>query len=103
LDENAHLRLYDMTTHRAAVLTSSPVGYPAWSLDNKYVYFENPTSTAWYRVDVERRRVELLQKLPGLETALNSSGWVGMTPDGTVISARAVNSSNLYALELEVN
>lgn len=100
LDENGHLRLYDMATHQAALLTSFAVGYPDWSRDGKYLYFENPVSTAWYRVGIVTRKVELLQKLPGLETALNSSGWVGMTPDGTIVSARTVNSSNLYALEM---
>ncbi len=101
LDENAHLRLYDLATHRAAVLTSFPVGYPDRSRDGQWIYFENTTSTAWYRVSLATRRVELLQALPGLETAINSAGWVGMTPDGKIISARTVNSSNLYALELE--
>jgi len=101
LDENGHLRLYDTATRDRAVLTSFAVGYPDWSRDGKYIYFENPTSTAWYRVGLASRKVELLQKLPGLETTLNSSGWVGMTPDGTIISARTVSSSNLYALELE--
>jgi serine/threonine protein kinase/Tol biopolymer transport system component len=101
LDENAHLRLYNMATHQAAVLTSFAVGYPDWSRDGQYIYFENPTSTAWYRVGLAARKVELMQKLPTLETTLNSAGWVGMTPDGQIISARTVTSSNLYALELE--
>jgi Tol biopolymer transport system component len=103
LDENAHLRLYDMTAHQAeAPLTGFAAGYPMWSRDGRYLYFENNSSTAWYRVDVAQRKVEFLQRLAGLDTALNSSGWVGMTPDGMLISARTVNASNLYALEMEV-
>ncbi len=99
LDENTHLRLYDMATHHSVVLTTFPTGFPEWSRDGGSVYFENDSSTGWYRVSVAQRKVELVQTLPALETALNSAGWVGMTPEGTVISARAVNSSNLYALE----
>jgi Tol biopolymer transport system component len=100
LDENAHLRLYDMATQRAgAALTGFPAGYPMWSRDGSYVYFENNSSTAWYRVAVAERKVELVQRLTGLETALNSAGWVGMTPQGMLISARTVNPSNVYALD----
>jgi Tol biopolymer transport system component len=100
LDENAHLRLYDMAAQRAgAALTGFPAGYPMWSRDGRYVYFENNSSTAWYRVGVAQRKVELVERLTGLDTALNSAGWVGMTPEGMLISARTVNPSNVYELE----
>jgi dipeptidyl aminopeptidase/acylaminoacyl peptidase len=99
LDENTHLRLYDMATHRSVLLTNFSTGFPEWSRDGNSIYFENDFSTGWYRVSVAQRKIDLLQTLPALETALNSAGWVGMTPAGMVISARTVNSSNLYALE----
>ncbi len=100
LDENSHLRLYDMRTHESAALTASPAAYPEWSRDGNYVFFENDSSTAWYRVGIAEKKVELVERLPAIETAPNSAGWVGVTPDGRVISTRTVNSSNLYALEL---
>jgi Tol biopolymer transport system component len=99
LDQASNLTLYSIVTHEAATLTSFAAGYPTWSRESRYIYFENNSSSAWYRVGIGERRVELLRRLNGLRTAFSSAGWLGMTPDGTPISSRAASSSNVYALE----
>lgn len=82
-------------------MTDLVAGYPTWSRESGSIYFENSSSEAWYRVSLSDGKVQIAASLHGLVTTVNSKGWLGMTPDGHIISARAVNTSNTYALDWE--
>ncbi len=99
LDQSSHLVLYNIATHDRKELTEFAAGYPMWSRDSRYIYFENNSSTEWYKVSVATGAVQPLANLVGLKTPVNSAGWVGMSPAATPISTRAVSSTNVYALD----
>ena len=77
-------------------------GWPSWSRDSRYIYFENNATTVWYRVGIKGRIVERLASLSGIKMAASSLGWIGLTPDGSLIAARDVGSTEIYALDWEV-
>jgi Tol biopolymer transport system component len=101
-DAEAHLWLYNMTDHRRVVLTTVGAEFPTWSRDSKSVYFENADFSTWYRAGVEDRQVERVASLGGLHISFASMGWVGMTPQGAVVSSRDVSTRNIYALDWEM-
>jgi hypothetical protein len=52
-------------------------------------------------VGVKDRRVEHLASLSGLKMAPSSLGWVGLTPDSSLIATRELGSTEIYALDWE--
>lgn len=98
-DVQSWLWVYDMTTHERTLLTKSGAGYPMWSRDSQYVYFENSPCTVWYRVSIRDHVVEKVASLAGLRPPPSTLGWVGVTPDGSVISATDVSTRNVYAID----
>jgi Tol biopolymer transport system component len=96
------LWLYDVETHARTELTAIGAGWPSWSRDSQYIYFEDNATTVWYRVGIKGRIVERLASMSGLKMAASSLGWIGLTPDGSLIAARDVGSTEIYALDWEV-
>ena len=94
------LHLYDWETRMdTATLTTFGVGFPSWSRDAKYLYFEDNSTSNWYRVSIENRKVEKLASLNDLKMAPATLGWVGVTPNGSLISTRDVGRTEIYALD----
>lgn len=97
-DDSSRLWLYDMATGDRAILSTLGAGYPIWSRDSKFVYFENDGLSTWYRVNIFSKAVEKIADVSTVRMAPGSLGWVGLTPDGSTISARAVNTRHVYSL-----
>jgi Tol biopolymer transport system component len=81
--------------------------YPNWSLDSKYVYFEDVRAgdPEIDRVSVATRKKERVAVLKGvLRVPLMDSGapWNGVAPDGSPLIMRDVGIRELYSLELEL-
>ncbi len=45
--------------------------------------------------------MEPLASLSSIKIAPSSLGWIGLTPDGLLISARDAGSTEIYALDWE--
>jgi len=73
--------------------------WPSWSSDSQYIQFAHDTE--WYRVRIRDGKVERVLSLSNLKTAEGSLGWLGLTPDGSLISTRDVGSTEIYALDWE--
>jgi Tol biopolymer transport system component len=101
-DSGSYLWLYGIADHRRILLTKVGAGYPTWSRDSRFVYFENDACSTWYRVGIEDHRVEQVASLAGLHMPASSLGWVGVAPDGSVISSRDVSTRNIYAIDWEM-
>jgi Tol biopolymer transport system component len=86
-------------THARTELTDIGAGWPSWSRDSQYIYFENNATTVWYCVRIKDGRVERLASMSGLKMAPSSLGWIGLTPDGSLIATREVGSTEIYALD----
>jgi serine/threonine protein kinase/Tol biopolymer transport system component len=98
-DAHSHLWLYDLVAHSRVLLTAVGSGYPTWSRDNKFIYFENDGCSVLYRVNVATREVETVATLTGLQMPEAALGWFGLTPDGNPISATELSSEQIYAMD----
>jgi serine/threonine protein kinase/Tol biopolymer transport system component len=93
--------LYDIGTRARTQLTNIGAGWPSWSLDSGYVYFNDNPGTDWCRVRIKDRKIERVASLTGMKMAAPSLGWVGLTPDGSTISTRDTGGTEIYALDWE--
>jgi eukaryotic-like serine/threonine-protein kinase len=81
------------------------LGYPSWSSDGKYLYFDTSESAspAYYRAKLGQSRAELLLKLKDLKQFSGDLGfWSGITPDGSPLFVRDLSTDEIYALDLEL-
>jgi len=95
------LWLYNVQTRVRTELTTIGAGWPSWSRDSQYIYFENNATSVSYRVRIEDRKVERLASLSGVKMAEAGLGWIGLTPDGALISTRDAGTIQIYALDWE--
>lgn len=98
-DVQSRLWVYDTATQRRVLLTAVGAGYPIWSRDNNFVYFENDACSTWFRVNVATHEVSAVANLTGLQMPVAALGWVGLTPDGATISSRELSSPQIYAMD----
>lgn len=94
--------LYNVETRVWRQLTSVGAGWPFWSRDSRYIYFQNNPGTDLSRVSIENGRLELVVSLSHLKTSVASLGWVGLTPDGSVISTRDAGSIEIYGVDWDI-
>jgi Tol biopolymer transport system component len=85
---------------------SGRFGYPAWSRDGRYLYFETcETDTpGYYRIQIGQIRVELVVDLKDLHQFRtgNLGPWSGITPDGSPLFVRETSTDEIYALDLDL-
>jgi Tol biopolymer transport system component len=105
--DSMKLALFDLATQRWSDLVGVDLGakgYPSWSHDSQYVYFDTVfnDSPAFFRVRVSDRKVEKLFNLTGLHRYLGEFGsWSGLAPDDTPLLVRDISSQEIYALDWE--
>lgn len=81
------------------------VDYPAWSRDEKFVYFNrfSAWSPAMYRIRVADGVVEKLFDLDGFAATGSWSTWSALAPDGSVLLLRDLGGTDLYAIQWEAH
>lgn len=103
------LMLFDFETQRWKVLVDSDNGYPSWSRDGKYIYFEDwgdvkeDRSARIARVRISDSRVEKILELEtlGRVTAGTFTGWSGLAPDDSLLLTRDISAQEIYVLDFE--
>jgi Tol biopolymer transport system component len=95
------LWLYDLAAHTTTQLTTIGAGWPSWSRDSQYVYFEDFSFSEWCRVRISDRKVERIASLTGIKMTGASLGWCGLDPDGQLISTRNTGGTAVYSLDWE--
>jgi serine/threonine protein kinase/Tol biopolymer transport system component len=93
------LVVYDLQTKRQTELPGEAPGYPSWSPDSEYLFFEHSNSS-WWRVRIRDRKLELIKSLQNISPA--GRGWFVCTPNGNLITARNIGTGDIYALDLEL-
>ena len=94
--------LYDLETHRQTVLADLNAGWPSWSHDGQFVYFEQEGKVnQWCRVRVRDRKLECLASLKDQNFAPSSQRWIGLTPDGSLLATRDAGVREIFALDWE--
>jgi len=102
--DNRKLVLYDRRTASRTDLLTSPEGQlgenPVWSADGRFVYIDVPFShkPAVYRIRVADKRIERIASLSGIQRTIWKIGaWIGLTPDGSLLTLRELQGTEIYA------
>ena len=94
--------LFDVAAQRWTELVHMPIGFPSWSHDGRYIYFDSIFSedTAFYRVAISDRKLERLVSLAGIRRFWGEmSEWTGLAPDDSLLLTRDASHEEVYALE----
>ena len=95
------LWLFDFRTQKWDQLEQITVGYPSWSRDSKYIYFDSQqTESAFYRLGINDKKLDRIVSLKNLRLA-GAVGWTGLALDDSPLVLRDVGSHEIYALDWE--
>jgi Tol biopolymer transport system component/DNA-binding winged helix-turn-helix (wHTH) protein len=103
------LMLYDFFTKRWTEAFGSPMTYPSWSHDGKYIYFQSWSDPVKHigerivRLRLSDRKVENIVdvKNVGRPTTGTIVEWSGLAPDDSPLFARDISTSEIFALDVE--
>lgn len=98
------LLIFDVRTKKWTELTKIAVGFPIWSRDSKYIYFDSAENAPnLYRVRIADKRLEKVASLRGIRLAPILGGVLnGLALDDSPLVLRDVGNQEIYALDLEL-
>lgn len=103
-NDSMKLMLFDLATQQWQELANLPIGYPSWSHDGRYIYFDTILThdPAFFRVRISDHKLERLFSLKGLPQYWGAFGnWTGLAPDDLPLFTRDTSSQEIYALDWE--
>ncbi|HET9178675.1 MAG TPA: winged helix-turn-helix domain-containing protein [Terriglobia bacterium] len=95
--DSTRLTLFDFKSQKWQELVKMAIGFPSWSRDSKYVYFNDASNTAFYRVRVRDRKVEQVASLAGMTMA--GEQWTGLAPDDSPMLLLDTSIDEIYAVD----
>ena len=96
------LMLFDRTNQQWAVLARMGIGFPSWSHDGRYLYFDSilTEDPEFFRVRIRDRQLERLESLKDIHRLWGPNGeWSGLGPDDSLLVTRNISSPEIYALD----
>jgi eukaryotic-like serine/threonine-protein kinase len=106
--ESTKLVLFNWKTQTWSDWVTEPgaFGFPNWSQDGKYLYYDVAFTEhqTFRRVKVGQNHSELVADLKGLlrYSVPPAFGWSGTAPDGSALFDRDLSTDEIYALDLEL-
>jgi Tol biopolymer transport system component len=105
--DSLKILFFDFQTHKwsAPIVENGNIGFPTWSSDGKYLYFdEGGSEPAFRRIKVGGTRSESLFTLMGIPLFFSSvvGTWSGLAPDGTPLFTRDASTEEIYALDVDL-
>ena len=105
--ESTKLVLFNWKTQTWSDWVTEPgaFGFPNWSQDGKYLYYDMFSEHQTFRrVKVGQNHSELVADLKGLlrYSVPPAYGWIGLAPDGSALFDRDLSTDEIYALDLEL-
>lgn len=100
--DSGTLMLFDVATQRWTELVKLPIGYPSWSRDGRYIYFDSILSEdpAFYRLRISDRKLERLVSLSGIRRFWGEMAeWSGLAPDDSLLLTRDASNQEVYAID----
>ncbi len=98
--------LWDVKGQKWQVLTSGfNIGYPSWSRDGKYIYFDVEVGepAGFRRVRVSDGNVERLVDFKNVRRVVGTLGsWGGLAPDDSPLLLRDTSTQEIYALDVKL-
>jgi Tol biopolymer transport system component len=94
--------LFDRTTQQWTELVRMAIGYPSWSHDGQYLYFDSSFTEdpAFFQVRISDHRLERLVSLKDIHRLFGPNPeWSGLGPDDSLLVARDIGSPEIYALD----
>ena len=97
------LVLFDFTTEKWTDLARvNDLGFPSWSADGKYVYFEDGGSDPGiFRVRISDRKLERVVSLKEIRLAGRYGSGLSLAPDDSPLILRDTGVEEIYALDWE--
>jgi Tol biopolymer transport system component/DNA-binding winged helix-turn-helix (wHTH) protein len=103
------LMLLDLSTQKWSETFGFEMGYPSWSHDGKYIYFQSWHDPAKHigerivRLRVSDRKAENIADIKdvGRLTTGTIVPWLGLAPDDSPLFARDISTSEIFALDVE--
>ncbi len=92
------LILYEMGTRTQTELFHRDVGCPTWSNNGEFLFLYS--AGGWWRVRLRDRKAELVNSLNNISLA--GWGWFAIAPNDSLITARDIGTSEIYALNVEL-
>ncbi len=96
------LMLFDRTNQHWTTLARMGIGFPSWSHDGQYLYFDSilTEDPAFFRVRISDRQLERLASLKDVHRLWGPNGeWSGLGPDDSLLVTRDIGSPEIYALD----
>ena len=105
--DSRQVRFFDFKVQKWSkpVAEAGLIGFPTWSRDSQYLYFdEGGSEPAFRRIKIGGTSSEAVFSLKGLPllstTAVGT--WSGLAPDGTPLFVRDNATHEIYALDLDL-
>jgi Tol biopolymer transport system component len=97
------LLVFDFQSQRWTELGKASFGYPTWSRDSRYIYFDTlGKDTAFCRIRVRDRKMERIVSLADMPRKMGAFGpWAGLAPDSSPLLTRDASFDEIYALDWE--
>jgi len=102
--DTTRLLLFDLATQHWTELTKAQdFGYPSWSHDSAYIYFDTVgNDAAFFRVRIRDRKMERIVALKDVQRKVGAFGpWTGLAPDDSPLLTRDSSFDEIYALDWE--
>ncbi len=103
--DSSKVVLFETATQRWSELaTNGPIGYPSWSHDSEYLYYDTTLTgdPGLYRARMSDKKIEKLCTLKTVRRFRGDFGpWMGLAPDDTPLLTRDMSSQEIYALDWE--
>lgn len=96
------LMLFDRTTQQWTELVRMGIGFPSWSQDGQYLYFDSilTEDPAFLRVRIVDHRLERMANLKDIHRLWGPNGeWSGLGPGESLLVTRNIGSPEIYALD----
>ncbi len=105
--DNQRLMLFDWKTRQTTEMAKGDVvGWPEWSRNSQYVYFQlganAPQSDNLARVRITDRKIEKIKSLEAVRQVGFFGNWFGLAPDDSPLMLRDAATQEIYALDVDL-
>jgi DNA-binding winged helix-turn-helix (wHTH) protein/Tol biopolymer transport system component len=105
-EQDSKMMLFDTRTQKWEQLSAHYSGYPSWSRDGKFLYFQDWNRGSGYpsrvvRTRIRDRRLETVLDLKSLDRLSIGTfmSWSGLAPDDSVLLSRNNSTQEIYAVK----